>query len=100
MDVPEETEVDLKKDEEDEDGGKNDIPELEAVLVLDSEFFGGHKVKSVTFFPLFMGKQNNSMLLTPPTNLEDGKGAQRPRMKPANLIPPNRRTQRNSTILL
>lgn len=75
LDVPEETEVDLKKDEEDEDGGKNDIPELEAVLVLDSEFFGGHKVKSVTFFPLFMGKQNNSMLLTPPTNLEDGKGS-------------------------
>lgn len=60
LDVPEETEVDLKKDEEDEDSGKDAIPQLEAVLTLDSQFFGGHKVKSVTFFPLFMGNQGSS----------------------------------------
>lgn len=75
LDVPEETEVDLQNAEEEdgENGEGNKVPTLKASLTLDSQFFGGNQVKSVTFFPLFLGKKplTTAVTLLPP-NLGDG----------------------------
>lgn len=58
MNVKEETEGDLKKDEEDDQPGEEGKPQLEPILTLGLDsFFEGKKVRGLHFFPLYKAEQ-------------------------------------------
>ena len=65
INVKEETEGDLKKDEEDEKPGDERKPQLEPILTLDTDsFFMGNEVRGLYFFPLY---KDNQVLQEPET---------------------------------